>query len=138
MRVCYGARQRSPQRRHRCPTARRCDSGGAERALKIDVRKRELGLVGASRGNSEVDASHAGADLCTKLEELETDGLGGGIGELAMAQTDATQSVDQHIGHCRERHAQLIGRHRYRVWRRELGIIVVAIAILLHWCPVKK
>src|SRR5712692_4489036 len=76
MRVCRAAPQRPAQRCEWRPTARRCGSGGAKRALQIDVRERELGLVGASRGNSEVNASHAGAHLSAELEQLEANGLG--------------------------------------------------------------
>ena len=62
-------------------------SGRAERALEIDVRKFELDLVGASRGHGEVNTPHA--HLRPELQELETNGLGRGIGELGKAQTDA-------------------------------------------------
>ena len=58
-----------------------------------------------------MDAAHAGAHLRPELEQLEANGRDGGIGELAMAQTDAAQGIDENIGHGRERHAQLIGLH---------------------------
>jgi hypothetical protein len=32
-------------------------------------------------------------------------------GELAVAQTDAAQGIDENIGHGRGRHAELIGLH---------------------------
>ena len=73
------------------------------------MRERELGLVGASGGDDEMNATHAGAHLSAELEELEANGLDRSVGELGMAQADTTQSVDQHVGHCRERHPQLIG-----------------------------
>jgi hypothetical protein len=44
--------------------------------------------------------AHLSAEL-EELEELETNGLDRSVGELAMAQADTTQSVDQHVGHCR-------------------------------------
>jgi hypothetical protein len=40
------------------------------------------------------------------------DGRGGRIGELRMAQADAAQGIDETVGHCREPHAELVGRHR--------------------------
>jgi hypothetical protein len=58
-----------------------------------------------------VDAAHAGTHLRPELEQLEPNGRDGGIGELAMAQTDAAQGIDENIGHGRERHTQLIGGH---------------------------
>ena len=63
-------------------------SGGAERTLQIEVSQFELDLVGAARGDREVDASHAGAHLSAELQEPETNGLRRGIGELGKAQTD--------------------------------------------------
>ena len=71
-----------------------CGSGRAEGALKIDVGKFEIVLVRTSRGNGEVDAAHAGAHLRPELEQPEPNGRDGGIGELAMAQTDAAQGID--------------------------------------------
>ena len=71
----------------------------------------ELVFVRTSRGDGEVDAAHAGSHLRTELEQLEANGGDGGIGELAMAQTDAAQGIDENIGHGRERHTQLIGLH---------------------------
>jgi hypothetical protein len=32
-----------------------------------------------------------------------------GIGELGVAQADAAQGIDKHIGHGREPHTQLVG-----------------------------
>ena len=58
-----------------------------------------------------MDAAHTGSHLRPELQQLEPNGRDGGIGELAVAQTDAAQGVDQHIGHGRERHAELIGLH---------------------------
>ena len=40
-----------------------------------------------------MDAAHAGAHLRPELEQLEANGRDGGIGELAMAQTDAAQGI---------------------------------------------
>ena len=74
--VCRGARLRAAQRRDQRPTARQSNSGGAERTLQIDVRKRELRLVGTSRGDSEMNPAHAGAHLSAELEKLEANGLG--------------------------------------------------------------
>src|SRR6202042_1798858 len=88
-----------------------CGSGGAEGALKVNIGELELVLVRTSRGDGEVDAADAGAHLRPELEQLEADGRDGGIGELAVAQTDAAQGIDENIGHGRERHAQLIGLH---------------------------
>ena len=88
-----------------------CGSGRAEGALKVDMGEFELVLVRTSRGDGEVDAAHAGAHLRTELQQLEANGRDGGIGELAVAQTDAAQGIDENIGHGRERHAQLIGLH---------------------------
>ena len=56
-------------------------------------------------------AAHAGAHLCPELEQLEANGGDGGIGELAVAQADAAQGVDQHVGHGGEPQAELIGLH---------------------------
>jgi hypothetical protein len=61
-----------------------------------------------------VDAAYAGAHLRAELEQLEANGRDGGIGELAVAQTDAAQGIDENIGHGRERHAELIGLHGCR------------------------
>jgi hypothetical protein len=88
-----------------------CDSGGAEGTLKVDVGEFELVLVRASRGDGEVDAAHTGSHLRPELQQLEANGRDGGIGELAMAQTDTAQGIDENIGHSRERHAELIGLH---------------------------
>ena len=71
----------------------------------------ELVLVRTSRSDGEVDAAHTGPHLRPELQQLEANGRDSGIGELAVAQTDATQGIDQNIGHGRERHAQLIGGH---------------------------
>ena len=109
MRVRQGARQHGDEQPG--ATSARCDSSGAEGALKIDVGEFELVLVRASRGDGEVDAAHAGAHLRAELQQLEPNGRDGGIGELAMAQTDAAQGIDENIGHGRERHAELIGLH---------------------------
>jgi hypothetical protein len=89
-------------------------SGGAEGALKVNIGELELVLVRASRGDGEVDAADAGAHLRPELQQLEANGRDGGIGELAVAQTDAAQGIDENIGHGRERHAQLIGLHGSR------------------------
>ena len=70
------------------------DSGGAKRAPKIDVRERELSLVGASGGDGEMNATHAGANLSAELEELEANGRDRCVGEVGMTQADTTQSVD--------------------------------------------
>ena len=67
--------------------------------MQVEIGEFELDLVRASRGNSEVDAAHAGAHLGPELEQLEANGGDGGIGELAVAQTDAAQGVDKNIGH---------------------------------------
>ena len=56
-----------------------------------------------------MDAAHTGSHLLPELQQLEPNGRNGGIGELAMAQADATKSIDENIGHGRERHAELIG-----------------------------
>ena len=61
-----------------------CGSSGAEGALKITVSECELGLVGTSRCDSEVNATYAGAHLRAKLEQFEANGLCRGIGELGM------------------------------------------------------
>ena len=58
-----------------------------------------------------MDAAHAGAHLRSELEQLETNGRDGGIGELSKAQTDTAQSVNENICHGREPHAELIGLH---------------------------
>ena len=58
-----------------------------------------------------MDAAHAGSYLRAELQQLEANGRDGGIGELAVAQTDAAQGIDENIGHGRERHAELIGGH---------------------------
>ena len=58
-----------------------------------------------------MDAAHAGAHLGPELEQLEANGGDGGIGELAVAQTDAAQGVDKNIGHGGEPQAELIGLH---------------------------
>ena len=71
----------------------------AEGALKIDVGEFELVLVRGIPRRCEVDAAHTGAHLRPELQQLETNGRDGGIGELAMAQTDATQGIDENIGH---------------------------------------
>ena len=67
-------------------------------APKIDVRERELNLVGASGGDGEMNATHAGANLSAE-REAEANGLDRCVGELGMTQADTTQSVDQHVGH---------------------------------------
>ena len=72
---CGRASTSAVQRRCQHPTKRKYDSGGAKRAPKVDVRERELGLVGASGGNGEMNATHAGAHLSAELEELEANGL---------------------------------------------------------------
>src|ERR1700685_3483750 len=89
-------------------------SSGAEGALKVDIGEFELVLVRASRGDGEVDAAYAGAHQRPELEQLEANGRDGGIGELAVAQTDAAQGIDENIGHGRERHSELIGLHGCR------------------------
>ncbi len=71
----------------------------------------ELVRVRTSRGDGEVDAAHTGSLLRPELQQLEANGRDGGIGELAVAQTDAAQGIDENIGHGRERHTQLIGLH---------------------------
>src|ERR1700675_2426858 len=86
-----------------------CVSSGAEGALKIDMGEFELVLVRTSRGDGEVDAAHTGSHLRPELQQLEANGRAGGISELAGAQTDAAQGVDENIGHGRERHAEMIG-----------------------------
>ena len=58
-----------------------------------------------------MSASDTCAHLSAKLQQPEANGLRRGIGELGKAQTDTAQRVDQHIGHRREPHAQLVGRH---------------------------
>src|SRR6476660_5371407 len=88
-----------------------CGSGRAEGALKVDMGEFELVLVRTSRRDGEVDPAHAGSLLRPELQQLEANGRDGGIGELAMAQTDAAQGIDENIGHGRERHTQLIGLH---------------------------
>jgi hypothetical protein len=58
-----------------------------------------------------VDAAHAGSHLRPELQQLEPNGRDGGACELAVAQTDAVQGIDENVGHGRERHAELIGLH---------------------------
>jgi hypothetical protein len=72
---------------------------GAEGTLKIVVGELELDLVGTPRGQGEVNAANAGAHLSAELENLQANGPHGGIGELSMAQADAAQRVDEHVGH---------------------------------------
>ena len=110
MRVRLGAGQQAVER-SLALIATTCGSGGAEGALKVNIGELELVLVRASRGDGEVDAADAGAHLRPELQQLEANGRDGGIGELAVAQTDAAQGIDENIGHGRERHAQLIGLH---------------------------
>src|SRR6516162_8979845 len=88
-----------------------CASSGAEGTLKVEVSELELDLIGASRCDGEVDAAHAGSHLRPEPEELEANGRDGGVGELTVAQTNATQGVDENVGHGREPHAELIGLH---------------------------
>ena len=87
MRVHQGARQHGGEQAwcFRCVPV---DSGGAEGTLKVDVGEFELVLVRASRGDGEVDAAHTGSHLRPELQQLEANGRDGGIGELAVAQTD--------------------------------------------------
>jgi hypothetical protein len=54
---------------------------------------------------------NAGSQGGAELQQLEANSRNGGIGKLAVAQTDAAQYIDENIGHGRERHAQLIGPH---------------------------
>jgi len=64
------------RRRPRCSgvvSTRR--SGSMIQAELNALRERELGLVGASGGNGEMNATHAGAHLSAELEELEANGL---------------------------------------------------------------
>src|ERR1700722_19362194 len=110
MRVRLGAGQQAVERSLALITTT-CGSGGAEGALKVNIGELELVLVRTSRGDGEVDAADAGAHLRPELEQLEADGRDGGIGELAVAQTNAAQGIDENIGHGRERHAELIGLH---------------------------
>ena len=58
-----------------------------------------------------MDAAYAGAHLCSELEQLEPNGRNCGIGELAMAQANPAQSIDENVGHGRKPHAELIGLH---------------------------
>jgi hypothetical protein len=51
------------------------DSGGAKRTPTVDVRKRELKLVGGIQGNGEMNATPADAQLSAELKEVETSGL---------------------------------------------------------------
>src|SRR3984957_2040954 len=110
MRVRLGAGQQAVER-SQVLIATACGSSGAEGALKVDIGEFEFVLVRASRGDGEVDAAYAGTHLRPELEQLEANGRDGGIGELAVAQTDAAQGIDENIGHGRERHAELIGLH---------------------------
>ena len=61
--------------------------------------ERELGLVGTSRGDSEMDTARAGTHLGAEPEQLEANGLRRGVGELGVAQGDAAQGIDEHVGH---------------------------------------
>ena len=96
MRVRHGAGQHADEQILFFGTA--CRSGGAEGALEVDIGECELVLVRASRGDGEVDAAYAGAHLRPELQQLEANGRDGGIGELAVAQTDAAQGIDENIG----------------------------------------
>jgi hypothetical protein len=49
-----------------------------------------------------VDAAHTVLHLRPELEQLEANGRDCGIGELAVAQTDAAQGIYEYIGHGRE------------------------------------
>ena len=145
MRVRLGAGQQAVERSLALITTT-CGSGGAEGALKVNIGELELVLVRTSRGDGEVDAADAGAHLRPELEQLEADGRDGGIGELAVAQTDAAQGIDENIGHGRERHAQLIGLHGGRrgavgeqlelLANAVLGLAAGAVEILIERCVV--
>src|SRR5215831_5535306 len=112
MRVCQCMHQPSRSKPRVFDTS--CGSGGAESALKVEIGEFELDLIRTPRGYGEVDAAYAGAHLRPEFEQLETNGGDSGVGELAMAQTDAAQGIDKNIGHGREPHAELIGLHRRR------------------------
>jgi hypothetical protein len=47
-----------------------------------------------------------------------------------MAQADTTQSVNQHVGHCRERHPQLIEVRRGYARKAPTG----RCRVLIEWC----
>ena len=63
------------------------------------------------RGHGQLDAPHADPDLGADLEQLEADGAAGGLGELGVAEADAAQGAEQHIGHRGEPQAELVGAH---------------------------
>ena len=65
-----------------------------------------------SRRHGDLDAADADANERADLEQLETDGAAGGLGERGIVQADAAQGAQQHIGHRVEPQAQLVGAHR--------------------------
>ena len=78
---------------------------------QIDIGEVVLGLVRAGRRHGDLDAAHAFAHLGADLQELEPDGAAGGGRELGVAQTDAAQRREQHIGEGREPQPELVGAH---------------------------
>ena len=83
-------------------------------AAQIEIREVVLGLVRAGRGHGDLDPAHALAHLGADLQELEPDRAAGGAGELGVAQTDAAQSFEQHIGKGRKPQPELVGAHGRR------------------------
>src|SRR3974390_1506161 len=75
-----------------------------------------------SGGHCDLDAADADAYQRTDLEELETDGAAGGVGEGSVGQADPPQSTKEHIGHRGEPQPQLIGPHGPS--RRAVGVKV--------------
>ena len=64
--------------------------------------ERELGAIRAGRGDCHLDPPHRDSDLCAELEQFQADRAAGGVLELSVAQADASQGLEQHVGEGRE------------------------------------
>jgi len=77
------------------------DTGGtADATLPMAHRRRDL------------DAADADAHERADLEQLETNGAAGGLGELSVVETNTARSAQQDISHRVEPQAELVAPHR--------------------------
>ena len=67
--------------------------------------------------SSELDPPQDDGDSGVDLEEFQAQTAAGGNGEPRMGEADAPQGAEQHIGHCGELQAGLVGGQGSRCGR---------------------
>jgi len=97
----------APRRRVSCRRgASLCGGAEADGSEPPDLRGR------TARRHRDLDAADADAHERADLEQLETNGAAGGLGELSVVETNTARSAQQDISHRVEPQAELVAPHR--------------------------